>query len=443
MDTVKAYPRKQFFVEMLTRDISLEDCILDLIDNSIDSLLRSEDIDIEKAVLGGNSRAQHRSSKRRIDITYSGERFSIEDDCGGIARRHAENDVFCFGPSAGAEPGKLGIYGIGLKRAILKLGQRADVISGRSGNGFRVKIDLDEWLKKDSSIDDWTFPIEDLPDNRQSTGRTAIKVTAIHPEVSQRLRQNTLGSALRRAVAQTYAVFLREYVSIYINGTEVEPEDIPIGSSDEISPGVDSFRKDGVRVLLTVSLAAADRRRQESAGWYVLCNGRVVIRAEKTDLTGWGAGGGLPSFHSKYIGFVGLALFLADHPDRLPWTTTKRGLNRESAVCQEAVGRMSIVAKPVISFLNKLYPSDPAESVSQRTMTENVRGVGDMRELLKKPSSLFKVAQSAAGPRTTRVQYDALVKDIDRIRHHLKKSSMSASAVGLHTFNHYLKTECP
>lgn len=31
-----AFPTKAFFVRMITRDISLEDCILDLIDNSVD-----------------------------------------------------------------------------------------------------------------------------------------------------------------------------------------------------------------------------------------------------------------------------------------------------------------------------------------------------------------------------------------------------------------------
>jgi len=40
-----AFPRKRFFLEMFTRDISLEDCILDLIDNSIDSLVRTKDLD--------------------------------------------------------------------------------------------------------------------------------------------------------------------------------------------------------------------------------------------------------------------------------------------------------------------------------------------------------------------------------------------------------------
>jgi hypothetical protein len=35
-----AAPTKQFFVSMLTRDISLEDAILDLIDNCLDGALR-------------------------------------------------------------------------------------------------------------------------------------------------------------------------------------------------------------------------------------------------------------------------------------------------------------------------------------------------------------------------------------------------------------------
>jgi hypothetical protein len=37
----KAYPRKNFFVQMFTKDISLEDCVLDLIDNSVDGYTKS------------------------------------------------------------------------------------------------------------------------------------------------------------------------------------------------------------------------------------------------------------------------------------------------------------------------------------------------------------------------------------------------------------------
>ena len=46
--TTKQYPHvpgdpvKSFFVEMLTRDIELEDAILDLLDNCVDGILRKK-----------------------------------------------------------------------------------------------------------------------------------------------------------------------------------------------------------------------------------------------------------------------------------------------------------------------------------------------------------------------------------------------------------------
>lgn len=41
-----AIPHKRFFLEMFTRDISLQDCILDLIDNSVDGIIRSQDLEL-------------------------------------------------------------------------------------------------------------------------------------------------------------------------------------------------------------------------------------------------------------------------------------------------------------------------------------------------------------------------------------------------------------
>ena len=38
-----ASPTKEFFVNMITRDISLQDCILDLLDNSVDGARRFAD----------------------------------------------------------------------------------------------------------------------------------------------------------------------------------------------------------------------------------------------------------------------------------------------------------------------------------------------------------------------------------------------------------------
>ena len=37
---IEGNPTKQFFIEMITRDISIEDAIMDLVDNSIDGAIR-------------------------------------------------------------------------------------------------------------------------------------------------------------------------------------------------------------------------------------------------------------------------------------------------------------------------------------------------------------------------------------------------------------------
>jgi hypothetical protein len=182
-------------------------------------------------------------------------------------------------------------------------------------------------------------------------------------------------------------------------------------------------------------------RTQEYAGWYVLCNGRTVVAADKTELTGWGATS--QAFHSKFLAFAGLASFTSNEPVKLPWTTTKRGLNRESPVYQFARNRMGGVAEPVLRFLTRMYPSDLTESPAERRVAETVRQ-SDFRDhfgtAARRP---FHAQVSSTKKRTVRVQFDADVKDLDRVKKRLRSPSMTASAVGKYTFDHFLKVECP
>ena len=84
-DGAAAAPTKQFFVSMLTRDISLEDAILDLIDNCLDGALRIAEED------------EVNYSKHFVNINFSNEHFSVEDNCGGIPRDIAKNYAFKMG----------------------------------------------------------------------------------------------------------------------------------------------------------------------------------------------------------------------------------------------------------------------------------------------------------------------------------------------------------
>ena len=43
-------------------------------------------------------------------------------------------------------------------------------------------------------------------------------------------------------------------------------------------------------------------------GWYIACNGRIVLAADKTVISGWGTDE-WPMWHRQYSGFLGLILF--------------------------------------------------------------------------------------------------------------------------------------
>jgi len=122
-ETVDAYATKEFFVNMFTKDIALHDCVLDLIDNSLDGANRTL-----RSQKNGHDQSTPYSTFR-VDLKVTAQLFEISDNCGGISIDLAKSNVFCFGrPQAPLESGehRIGLYGVGLKRALFKLGLQSD-----------------------------------------------------------------------------------------------------------------------------------------------------------------------------------------------------------------------------------------------------------------------------------------------------------------------------
>jgi hypothetical protein len=384
-----------------------------------------------------------------IDVSYSTTKFQITDTCGGISRSRALTDVFNFGHAvAGETDGVLGVYGIGLKRAIFKLGNHFQMSSRTDNEGFSVDLNLKSWVAKDDKLEDWRIPLQYTAGaESQLSAGTDIKITQLRPEVVMRLNDGTLAQRLHGIISQTYGLFIEKYVRIILNGRTVKPFHIPIGDSDQVTPAHDEYKDGKVTVKLFASLAARGPNNtwpSEQAGWYALCNGRIVVAADKTDLTGWGSLG-FPQFHDgKHRGFVGVAFFESSDPLALPWTTTKRGLYRESPVYLHARNRMIGVARPIIKFLDSLYKSDSPEEPAGREIANAVTRTG-LSQIASRPVTSFTITTTGKKrPKTTvRVQYDAEMADIQRVRAHVKKPGWGANQVGKYTFDYYLKTECP
>jgi hypothetical protein len=178
----------------------------------------------------------------------------------------------------------------------------------------------------------------------------------------------------------------------------------------------------------------------DRAGWYVICNGRVIVAADKTSLTGWGAGI-LPQFHSsKGRGFVGLALFASKDPLKLPWTTTKRGLNRESPVYLRARSRMQSVARPVYTYLESLYPTGDDATNDEREAAKSLDQAPDKTLFQEKPST-FRPPATRRRSDHVNVQFKVHKRKIEAIREHLGRPSMSAGDIGRYALEYFMTNE--
>jgi len=437
MRYASAEVRKQFFMDMFTRDISLEDCVLDLIDNSVDSFLLGHRISVSDLIFGpdGNTAAEGLGT---IDVTCNERQIKVVDTCGGISRARAMSDVFCFGHSENDPVGKLGAYGVGMKRAVFKIGNKFDIVSRTSIEGFEVSFKLDEWAERD----DWKVPIRFIEGAAsEKKAGTSITVTELHDEVTLRIKEGGVPKNILDDASTTYPYFLDRCVRLRINDTDVVPKSIKLGELNGVVRAAhEEFEQGGVKVTLAATVAPGQRTAEE-AGWYILCNGRVVVRADKTDLTGWAKE--LASFQPKYRSFVGIASFESDNPLSLPWTTTKRDLNRESIVFIRARGLMATMSKPILSFLNSQYPSDTTTEVADiRDAVGGVQAVS-FKDITTRPTTGFLyTSPKRKEKRNELVRYQAEVASLDKVRRHLRRPNMAAGEIGKFTLSHYVKTEC-
>ena len=326
-----AHPSKAFFVDMLTRDISLTDCILDLIDNSINSLIAKNDLDVLQHLMAGTHAPRVKAS---IDILFSPAKFSIKDTCPGIPIADAEDQVFLLGnPNKDKTHSGLGVYGIGMKRAFFKMGRKISISSNTTTEEFKIDINVDEWEK----TKEWDFPFTDAKQKKSAVTGTSLEVTKLDPVVSTQFGLTTTKNILLERISTAYALFLKAGLTVKVNSTPAVGDIPELAESKNLRLVRQQTKKDGVDILIMAGTTpAADRTPR---GWYVFCNGRLVLDGDKTDRTGWGLDN-FPIFHSKYNHFLGYVYFRSKDVRKLPWTTTKEGVLRESPVYQAALADM-------------------------------------------------------------------------------------------------------
>ncbi len=448
MPDANAHPKKRFFIEMFTRDIPLLDCILDLIDNCFDGLARTGSLrmhTVSDTIFSKSGAATpSKSGRPHIQVKFDNKQFQISDNCGGIDYQYALDDVFNFGHSTERSNEYLGVYGVGMKRALFKMGDRFQIKSRTLDNGFTCDINVPDWMAKDSKMEDWTIPLTpSRAANTLNRAGTTITVSALKKNVSELLASRSFEEDLSKTIGRVYAFLVEKHVRISINGIAVKAFSVPIAQPQKGKTSYEEFLHDGVKVRILATLASQDKERptKENSGWYIACNGRLILVADTSEKTGWGVKP-TPIWVPKFTSFIGFVFFESKDALSLPWTTTKRGVNRESAVYRKAISRMAVLSRPILSFCNRKYGPDEDPEPVEREIAKQMKPT-TIGQLVNKAGSAFEVeAQKKNAVKTTvSIQYNAKITVVDKVRKHLRKPRLGASKVGEFTFDYFLRQE--
>ena len=103
-------------------------------------------------------------------------------------------------------------------------------------------------------------------------------------------------------------------------------------------------------------MAGISKKDEDEGGWYVFCNDRLILAKDKSANTVWtgGKGDGVALWHAQYHRFRGFVFFEAKDSSKLPWNTTKTGMDMDSPIYQGVRSQMITMTKQVMELMDKL-----------------------------------------------------------------------------------------
>lgn len=341
--SVNANPAKSFFVSMLIKDITLKDAIGDLVDNAVDAIkARAED--------------KKDLSKYKIEVNLNENEFSIADNGQGMGTEIARTTAFNFGKSKDHNliDGSIGQFGIGMKRAFFKIGANISVHSVTKKSRFDIDIDVPSWL---AIADKWEFnfkedTLQEDVTQIENTGFSVV-IKTLSEDAKSSFCSEKFISQLTKEIAYEHMLNIEKGLTITINGYKLKETYITLVCNDEFKPTYWQKVTDDLTVKI---LAGISTKSEEEGGWYVFCNDRLILSKDKSANTVWtgGKGDGVALWHAQYHRFRGFVFFEAKDSSKLPWNTTKTGMDMDSPVYQSVRSQMILMTMQVRDLMDKL-----------------------------------------------------------------------------------------
>jgi hypothetical protein len=333
-----------YLENVLTKDITALESIFELIDNAVDAardqLLKITHLERDKFGL------PDRYDGYKIEIRLKQDSLVFADNCAGIPKDVLTHRAFVIGAMSNHAFG-IGRFGIGLKRALFRLGTR-----------YRLYTDTGEFRATMSFSDAHLKGVD--PDlyalQRPSLGSpmTVIRISALRDRVRHEFDAESWRSALPSVLSRRYGRYVEKGLTILVNRAKISPFGPGFRSYKEVKPTSDStIAPNGVSIFIDTGMHERYRIKGENDysktdvgaltdefGWYFVCNDRIVQIATHTPALGWKT-----RWHQEYYGFVGWVYFVAEDPEHLPWDTKKTTVDPHSTAFREIADRLQAFAE--------------------------------------------------------------------------------------------------
>jgi len=437
-DLINASPTKKLFISMLTRDITLNDAIGDLIDNCIDGALK---IRPDKNFQG-----------LKVSIIADQDHFEIIDNCSGIDEETAKKYAFRFGRTDKTPTleNSVGQFGIGMKRALFKLGDHFEIKSTTENSSFVIDVDVPYWEKEEN----WNFKFSSLIGEKdgqlfpQEQRGTQIIITKLHKEVIERFSLENFRIELINEISVEHLKNLQKGLIIEINNQKLENYEPKLINSKKIKPGL--FKKEYSNGLTVKILVGIAEENSDLGGWYIYCNDRLTLGPEQTSKTGWGAKKPIqiPKYHTQFNRFRGFVYFESADTGLLPWNSSKNDIDKDSPIYLKTKQQMVSMMRPVIDFLNKIHDeSNPKinNKPLNKILTESIELSQTTNELIANENDLesnFLYPENIQGKEIENLVEISYYQPKNRIDNALKITGINSySELGLQSFEYFYKKE--
>ena len=180
---------------------------------------------------------------------------------------------------------------------------------------------------------------------------------------------------------------------------------------------------------------------------------RLIIGKNKTDETVWtgSKGDGVALWHAQFHRFRGYVFFEAKDSSKLPWNTTKTGMDADSPYYKEVRSRMIEMTKQVKGLLDKLKEEkeqdNPEESQKlNREVEKSFKNAIPVTKILEDTSPLnntfhypIKLFNPVRKSNSVNITFKVTNDKYEAVKQSL--GATSPKEVGLETFNYYYDNE--